>query len=108
LHRCAQEFSVLNELGLFVISVVLLATGVMFRLRSTTLLGAVLAAVYLVGLVFFLFIPERLQTAGLGIALGGVVIFVLGLLLSMYRDRLATLPDKIKRREGIFRVLTWR
>jgi hypothetical protein len=107
-HRCAQEFSVLNELGLFVVSVVLLATGVMFHLRSTTLLGALLAAVYLLSLAFFVSIPERLQTAGLGIALGGVVIFVLGLLLSMYRDRLATLPDKIKRREGIFRVLNWR
>jgi hypothetical protein len=36
------------------------------------------------------------------------VIFSFGLVLSVYRDRLLTLPDKIKRREGVFRVLSWR
>ena len=34
--------------------------------------------------------------------------FGAGLLLSVYRDRLRTLPDRFKRREGVFRVLTWR
>ena len=36
------------------------------------------------------------------------VFFVTGLLLSIYRDRLLLLPDKIKRREGMFKVLNWR
>jgi hypothetical protein len=36
------------------------------------------------------------------------VIFPTGLLLSIYRDRLLALPEKVKRREGIFRVLGWR
>ncbi len=38
----------------------------------------------------------------------GAVIFLTGLLLSIYRDRLLALPEKVKRREGIFRVLGWR
>jgi hypothetical protein len=36
------------------------------------------------------------------------VFFGAGLLLSLYRDRLLALPEWIKRREGVFRVLTWR
>jgi hypothetical protein len=40
--------------------------------------------------------------------IGGGVIFGTGVLLSIYRDRLLTLPDQVKRREGIFRILTWR
>jgi hypothetical protein len=40
--------------------------------------------------------------------IGGAVIFGTGILLSVYRDRLLTLPDQVKRREGIFKVLGWR
>jgi hypothetical protein len=28
--------------------------------------------------------------------------------LSVYRDRLLTLPENARRREGVFRVLGWR
>ena len=35
-------------------------------------------------------------------------LFPIGLLLSVYRDRLLALPEKIERREGIFRLLNWR
>jgi hypothetical protein len=40
--------------------------------------------------------------------LGGGSIFLIGLLLSVYRDRLLALPQKIKQRQGIFQVLSWR
>ena len=40
--------------------------------------------------------------------IGGSVIFGLGVALSVYRDRLLTLPERIKERQGVFRVLTWR
>lgn len=36
------------------------------------------------------------------------VIIGTGVLLSIYRDRLLTLPDRVRRREGMFRVLSWR
>jgi hypothetical protein len=39
---------------------------------------------------------------------GGGVIFGAGLLLSVYRDRLLALPEQVKRRQGVFRVLNWR
>jgi hypothetical protein len=40
--------------------------------------------------------------------IGGGLFFGIGLLLSVYRDRLLTLPERFKRREGVFRVLSWR
>jgi hypothetical protein len=36
------------------------------------------------------------------------MIFGSGLVLAIFRDRLLTLPNRIKQREGIFRVLAWR
>jgi hypothetical protein len=39
---------------------------------------------------------------------GGGVIFLAGLLLSIYRDRLLALPDQIAKREGLFRIIGWR
>jgi len=51
----------------------------------------------------------RAQLAmGVYLTLGGAAIFTTGLLLSVHRDRLATLPDRIKGRQGIFKVLSWR
>jgi len=108
LHRYNNNFSALNELGLLFVGVVLLGTGFIFQLRSTTLVGGSLVGLYLVSLVLFIRIPERIQTAALWVGIGGAAIFTAGLLLSIYRDRLLTLPDRIKRREGVFRVLSWR
>jgi hypothetical protein len=106
--RPTPVFHVLDELGLLLASILLFGSGFMFRIKSTTLVGGLLGAIYLVSLALFIHLPEQLQTAALWIAAGGLALFGSGLLLSIYRDRLLALPDKIKRREGIFRVLTWR
>ena len=37
-----------------------------------------------------------------------LVLFGSGLVLSIYRDKLLSLPDQIRRREGIFRIFDWR
>jgi hypothetical protein len=108
-YRYKPEFSVPNELGLLLVGVLLLGTGFMFQIRSTTITGAASLLLYLITLI--LFAQEQLkkiQTAALWITVGGAAIFTAGLLLSVYRDRLLTLPEKIKRREGLFRVLSWR
>jgi hypothetical protein len=56
-----------------------------------------------------LFVPwGRLSTVALAITIGGGLIFGSGLVLAIFRDRLLTLPNRIKQREGIFRVLAWR
>jgi hypothetical protein len=51
---------------------------------------------------------ENVQTAAIWMTIGGGLIFGSGIVLSVYRDRLLTLPAQVKRREGVFRVLTWR
>ena len=38
----------------------------------------------------------------------GAVLFAVGIILSVYRDRLHELPDRIAKREGIFRIVSWR
>ena len=107
-HRSVPEFSALNELGMLAAGVLLLATGFMFQIRSTTLAGASLLAIYLVTLVLYINMIKHVQTAAIWMTIGGAVIFGTGILLSVYRDRLLTLPDQVKRREGIFKVLGWR
>jgi hypothetical protein len=45
---------------------------------------------------------------GIYLVAGGAVVFLLGLLLAVYRDRLVALPQRIANREGVFRVIGWR
>jgi hypothetical protein len=67
-----------------------------------------MVVLYLVTLLMFITMIPEIKTAAVLLTIGGCVIFGTGLLLSIYRDRLLMLPDKIKRREGVFRVLSWR
>ena len=62
----------------------------------------------LIGMLAFIRIPEAAQSVGLFLAIGGLSVFLIVLGLMIYRERLLTLPDRIKRREGLFRVLDWR
>ena len=86
--------------------VVLLASGMVLRLRSTTITGAAMLLVYLATLLLYINRLPNVQLAAIWMTIGGGVIVAAGVLLSVYRDRLLTLPDQVKRREGIFRVLT--
>jgi hypothetical protein len=58
--------------------------------------------------LLFINMLEDVQTAAIWLTIGGALIFGTGILLSIYRDRLLTLPEKVLRREGVFRVLSWR
>jgi len=107
-YRGQPHFSTLDELGMLTAGIVLLASGCVFQLRATTLTGATLLVLYLLTLVLFINMLETVQTAAIWMTIGGAVIFGTGVLLSVYRDRLLALPDRVKRREGVFRVLSWR
>jgi hypothetical protein len=107
IDRGQDHFIVANELGFLAAAVLLVTTGYLFQLKSTTLTGAALTALYFVTLLIY--VPwSRLNAVAIFITVGGGTLFGVGLLLSVYRDRLLTLPDRIKHREGVFRVLTWR
>jgi hypothetical protein len=105
--RSQDHFRPLNEIGFLAVSVLLLCTGFLFQLRSTTLIGAALTVLYFITLLVY--VPwNRLSALAIFITVSGGLLFGTGLLLSFYRDRLLQLPDKVKRREGLFRVLNWR
>ena len=105
--RHANQFHWPDELGLLLVGSVLFLTGPAFRLRSTTLAGVLALTVYLTTLLIYL--PwSQMSMAAICLMVGGAVIFGVGLLLSLYRDRLLALPEQIKKRQGLFRVLSWR
>lgn len=96
-----------DEIGLVVASVLLLATGVAWRFKATTLIGGASLLSYLIVLLAALLRRPEV-TMGAILTGVGVGLFLVGLLLSIYRDYLLSLPDKIQRREGLFQILTWR
>jgi hypothetical protein len=108
-YRYLGEFHWPDELGMLAAGIVLFATGSMFRLRSTTLAGAAQLLLYVLTLLVYLPWAQGVaHMAAVSLMTGGGVVFAAGLLLSVYRDRLLALPEQIKRREGVFRVLGWR
>jgi hypothetical protein len=107
IDRSRDHFIILNELGFLAAGIVLVTTGFLFRLRATTLTGSCFTVVYFVTLLIY--VPwSRLNAVALFITAGGGALFGVGLLLSVYRDRLLALPEQMKRRQGLFRVLNWR
>ena len=107
-HRFMPHFSPLDEFGMLATAILLLASGYVLQLRSTTIAGAAMLTTYLLTLLLFVNMLESVQKAAIWLTIGGGLIFAIGLFLSIYRDRLLMLPEQVKRREGIFRVLTWR
>jgi hypothetical protein len=83
------------------------ATSFNLRLKVPMLVGAVQTALYSILLLVY-FPWSRLNTVAARIATGGGLLFGTGLLLSVYRDRLLALLERIKRHEGVFRILSWR
>lgn len=105
--RWDHHFLIANEAGFLFVSILLLGSGLVFQLKSTTLVGSLSTALYFITLAMF--IPfGRLNTVATLITVGGGVIFGTGLILAFFRDRLLALPARIKNREGIFKVLNWR
>ncbi|MDX1968792.1 MAG: hypothetical protein SFV23_16580 [Planctomycetaceae bacterium] len=101
------NISLFDEFLLTTACLLLLASGCIFQIRATTAFGGGSLALYLITL--FAHLAYRPQIAmGVYLAAGGLLVFLFGVLLSMYRDRLLALPSKIANREGVFRVIDWR
>jgi hypothetical protein len=106
-NRCTTGLSLPDELALLTVGMGLLVTGVMLEIRATTLAGALALGIHLV--VLLISVGMRAQLAvGVYLSLGGGLLFASGVLLSIYRERLLQIPDRIRARTGIFKVLAWR
>lgn len=107
IDRWHDHFLIANEAGFLFVALLLLGSGLVFQLKSTTLVGSLGTVVYFVSLAMFIKFG-RLNTVATLITVGGGTIFGVGLVLAFFRDRLLALPERIKNREGIFKVLNWR
>jgi len=101
-------WTMLHELGVLVIGLGLLGSGLVCRIRWSTLVGAATLAVYVVSLVGLIRLPDQLQSTAVYMMVGGGLFFGVAVLLSVYRDRLLALPKQVREGEGVFRVLKWR
>ena len=102
-----SAFSPVDEVVFLTVTLLLLATGVVWQVKASTIFGGGTLSVYLAVLVVSL-VHRPNAGVGLYLAIGGATLFTLGLLLAVYRDRIIRLPRRIAEREGIFRVISWR
>ncbi len=107
-HRWAGgEPSIYDEMALLTLTIPMFVTGLSWKIKATTLWGGSALVLYLIVLVVSL--AYRPQVAiGIYMAAGGAVVFAIGIVLSIYRDRLKEIPDQVANRTGIFRILNWR
>jgi len=96
-----------QEIALLTVTILMTVTGMAWQIRATTLLGGLALAIYLVVLVASLAYHPQVAV-GVYLAVGGAIVFALGIALSIYREKLLELPDQIAKRQGIFRILNWR
>lgn len=100
--------SLVHETGALLVGLLLLGTGVLCRLRSTTLMGGATVTLYLVSLVALIHVPDQLQNVAVYLMVGGGLFFGTAVMLSVYRDRLLAVTEQVREREGVFSVLRWR
>jgi hypothetical protein len=107
-HRFALgHVSLPDELGLLAVTVLMLASGFVWQLKSPAVIGGGTLLVYLVVMIGTLaYFPN--VAIGVYLAVGGGLLFGAGLALSIFRERIVEIPEKISKREGVFQVLNWR
>ncbi len=97
-----------HEIGVLLTGLVLFGIGSLLQTRATTLVGGGTLALYVASLLFLVPWPDQLQSTSVLMMLFGGLFFGLAILLSIYRDRLSQLPEKIKQGQGMYRVFKWR
>jgi hypothetical protein len=104
----AGAWGVYQEISALSFGLVLLFSGMLLQIRATTVGGGLIMLLYVLSLVAYVRWPQQLQHTAVYMMVGGAAVFAVGLLLSVYRDRLLQLPADIGRRRGVWRVLDWR
>lgn len=97
-----------HEVGVLALGLILLGLGTVCRIRSTTLAGGTSLVIYVLSLLTLIHLPEQLQSVSVYMMVGGAVFFGVAVLLSIYRERLLEVPERIRQGKGLFRILKWR
>lgn len=107
-HRWVSgEPSVYDEMALLTLAIPMFVTGLSWKIKSTTLWSGAALIVYLIVLIAMLAYHPQVAI-GVYMAVGGAIVFAIGILLSIYRDKLVEIPDQVANRTGVFRILNWR
>lgn len=104
----ATHWRLFHEVATIAGSLVLLGSGMLCRIRVTTVSGAALMLTFVGSLVALVRIPDQLQNASVAMMVGGGIFLGSAILMSIYRDRLVALPAQMREGEGVFQVLKWR
>jgi hypothetical protein len=105
--KAAHEFSFYDEIALIGITLLVVATGVVWRVKASTFFGGGTLFLYLCVLVVSLVYQPQVAI-GIYLTAGGGLLFVLGLLLAVFRDHMLAIPEKVAKRKGVFEVIGWR
>jgi hypothetical protein len=103
-----DHWRLFHEVGTIVSSLVLLGSGLLCRIRSTTVAGGSLLIFFVGSMVTLIRLPNQLHSVSVMMMVGGGLFFATALLMSIYRDRLVSLPRRVKDGEGVYRILKWR
>jgi hypothetical protein len=107
-HRAVGGgIALIDELALLTIAVLLLLTGFIWQVKATTLHGGSALVAYLL-LVLVSLGWQQQWAIGVYLAIGGGLVFAFGLALSIYRDKLLEIPERLAQREGVFQIMNWR
>ncbi|MGE3316497.1 MAG: hypothetical protein AB7O26_15385, partial [Planctomycetaceae bacterium] len=96
-----------DELALVTLTVIMLATGCSWKIMGTTLIGGGTLFIYLLILIGSIVYQPQIAI-GVYLFIGGGLIFAMGVLLSIYRERLLAIPEQIAKQEGLFKIMSWR
>ena len=102
-----HEISAIEELVLIAATLFMLVTGYSWHIKSTTFFGGLGLVLYLILVVASLGWRSQVAT-GVYLAIGGGLVFASGIALSVFREKLLSLPDQIAHRQGVFSMLNWR
>ena len=107
-ERSVDAWRYFHEIGALVAALLLLGSGIAAQVRSTTLSGAILMSVFVFSNILLIEFPDQLQQTSVLMMIGGGAFFGTAVLLSIYRERLMKIPEKVKQGKGIFKILKWR
>jgi hypothetical protein len=96
-----------DDLALLTVTIVMVACGAGLKFKAPTLLGGASLGIYVATVIIDLAYSPQVAV-GIYLAVGGLAIFLTGVVLSMCRERLLVLPEQLAKREGVFKVFDWR